>query len=84
MPLNYSWPLSNKGLKCMNPLIHGSFSINICIFIIGWIHGYKPHGYGGLTMGVDHLQILVSEMGPRTNHPWIPRDDCIFSHHFTV
>lgn len=35
--LMYSWPWSNTGLNCMDPLIHGYFSINNCaIFYLQW------------------------------------------------
>ena len=62
------------------------FSINLplcLLFKLGWIWGYGIHGLKGITLGLEHLWILVSTMGPEANPPWIkglcPYDRILFS-----
>ena len=45
--------------------------------IHGWLNLWISNlRYRGLTMGLEHRCILVSTVGPGTNPPQIPRDDC--------
>lgn len=41
------------------------------------IPGLRIHGYGGLTVGLEHPQIMVSAAGPGTSPPRILRDNNI-------
>ena len=43
--------------------------------MLGWVPGCRTCRYRGLLKGLEHLHILASVMGPRTNFPQISRAD---------
>ena len=55
------------------------------VFILqDWLNlGYRIHILKAITLGLEHLWILVSTVGPETNPPWIgglcPYDRILFS-----
>ena len=72
--------MNNSGLNYTGPLIHRFFSINTTVL-------YHPQlvesqmwnlGYRRLTLGLQHLWILISTVGPGMSLFQIPRGDCIF------
>ena len=53
--------------------------------ILTWWHPWmQNHGYGGLTMVFNHLQILASVAGPDTNYLCVLRDDSIDKNDLTI
>ena len=44
--------------------------------ICGWLNlRMQNHGFGGPTMGLDHVWILVSAAGPGSNPQQVPWDN---------
>ena len=53
--------------------------------ILTWLHPWmQNHGYGGLTMVFNHLQILASVAGPDTNYLCVLRDDSLDKNDLTI
>ena len=57
--LSYSWPLNNKGLNCMGPLIHGYFSIVNTLALHGpcSIESSDEKNHGNRGPNVSYIRI---------------------------
>lgn len=61
------------GLDCVGPFIHRFFPINIVLENLLLVESEDVEG--GLTIGPEHVKILVSRTDSGTNPLWIGRDD---------
>lgn len=74
----YSWPFNSTGLNFMGPLIPRFPSINTdntIQSVVGWIQGCRTSDLEGWLWNLS-MDFGIG-VGPETNFPWIPSDDCI-------